>query len=292
MISVTAAIQQITACRTSWGKSIRTTAEALGCVLAIPPAFDGAGPSPELILPLPEAGTRLTGRQLALLTDMGIARVSVQAPPSVVFIGIGEGDGSTHPQINRLTVEGALAHYGIPLHPGIFVTAGTPALQKAVEESMDADIMIICGNIPPKMLTDAGVEQVFNRVKAHPCQPFWFGYSPTKTRVFLMPSHPFAVQVAVKLFLESYLKACWSMGPIKPWLLPYTEHRSPVVQLDEYLPAATVHRNGLKVRAMSFSGKTDIAAAARADGIICHSIELGSLEPSSLVPFFPWHDPS
>lgn len=290
MISVTAAIQQITACRTSWGKSILTTAEAMGCILATPPALEGTHSS--LTAALPDAGTRLTGRQLALLTATGIARVSVHAPPSVVYIGIGEGDGSTHPQINRITIEGTLAHYGIPLHPGIFVTAGTPALQKAVEESLDADMLIICGNIPLKVLMDAGVEQVFNRVKALPCQPFWFGYSPTKTRVFLLPSNPFAVQVAAKLFLESYLKSCWSMGPVKPWLLPYTEHRSPVVQLDEYLPAATVHRNGLKVRAMSFSGKTDIAAAARADGIICHTMEHGSLEPSSLVPYFPWHDPS
>lgn len=80
------------------------------------------------------------------------------------------------------------------------------------------------------------------------------------------------------------------MKPLRPLLLPYAEHRTPVVPQDEIVPAAIVHRNGLKVRALSFSGQTDAALAAQADGFLCHGFDQGSLEPSSLVPFYPWND--
>lgn len=290
MISVTAAIQQIAACRTSWGKSTISISDASGCVLAEPLVHTSTenGQSPQAFA----TGTQLSSRHLAAINQAGIPRVSVFTPPSVAFIGLVEGEGLPIPQTNKLTIEGALANYRIPLRETVFPAAGSPGLIKAVESSLDADLLILCGNILPKIFLDAGVEPVFNRVKAHPCQAFWFGYSPTKTRVMLMPSNPFAVQVASRLFLESYIRACWGMKAIRPWWLPYAEHRTPIVPQDEYVPAVTMHRNGLKIRATSFSGHTDLGSAAQADGFLCHSIENGSLEPSSLVPFYPWTDPS
>ncbi|WP_341836401.1 hypothetical protein WJU16_00685 [Chitinophaga pollutisoli] len=290
MISVPAAIQQIAACRTSWGKSTLSLSDSEGLVLAEPIAYTSLENGHSL--PSFPTGTQLSSRHLAAINQAEILQVPVFTPPSVVFIGLTEGEGPKIPQTNKFTVEGALANYGIRLREAKFPAAGSPGLLKAVETSLDADLLILCGNILPKIFLDAGVEPVFNRVKAHPCQAFWFGYSPTKTRVMLMPSNPFAVQVATRLFLESYIRACWSMKTIRPWLLPYAEHRTPVVPQDEYVPAVTVHRNGLKIRATSFSAQTDIGLAAQADGFICHSIDNGSLEPSSLVPFYPWNDPS
>lgn len=279
MISVTAAIQQIAACRTTWGKTSVPITEASGKVITefTPPE----GPSATL----PAPGTMLTSRHLATMSQSGITQVSVYMPPSVVFIGVGESEGG----INKLTVEGTLTDYGIHLRESATIPAASPGMQKLVEASLDADLLVLCGDISPKTFFEAGVEQVFSKVKAHPCQAFWFGYSPTKTRIMLMPSNPFAVQVSAKLFLESYIRACWNMKPIRPLMLPYAEHRSPAVGQDEYVPAAMVHRNGLKVRAISFSGKTDIREAAQAEGFLCHSAEHGSLEPSSLVPFYPWN---
>lgn len=287
MISVTAAIQQITACRTSWGKSQVDAGEAPGRVLAVSPATEL--PATGKVV-LPPAGTLLASRHLAAMKLSGIAHLSVFTPPTAVYIGVAEGEGRIVPGINELTIAGTLAGYGIALRESHIVPAGSPALQKAVEESLDADLLVLCGNIPPKIFTGMAVEQVFNRVKAHPFQAFWFGYSPTKTRVMLMPAQPFAVQVAAKLFLETYIRAGWGMKPLRPWLLPYAEHRTPVVPQDEFVPAATLHRNGLKVRAMSFSGQTDLTLAAQSDGFLCHGVEQGSLEPSSLVPFYPWND--
>ncbi|WP_126243484.1 molybdopterin-binding domain-containing protein [Chitinophaga rhizosphaerae] len=280
MISVTAAIQQIAACRTTWGKTSVPITEAAGKVITELAPNDN--PSTSLAAP----GTFLTSRHLATMAQSGIMRVSVYAPPSVAFIGVGENECA----INRLTVEGSLANYRIPLRDSATASAGSPGMQKLLEASLDADLLVLCGDISPKIFIDAGVEQVFNKVKAHPCQAFWFGYSLTKTRVMLMPSNPFAVQVSAKLFLESYIRACWNMRPIRPLMLPYAEHRSPAVGQDEYVPAAMVHRNGLKVRAISFSGKTDIREAAQAEGFLCHESGHGSLEPSSLVPFYPWND--
>lgn len=290
MISVAAAIQQIAACRTSWGKSTISLSGAAGFVLAEPLVHASA----EIIHspPIFQTGTLLSNRHLAAINQAGISHVPVFTPPSVVFIGLSEGEGMLIPQTNQLTVEGVLANYGIPLREALFPVAGSPGLTKSVASSLDADLLILCGNMLPKIFLDAGVEPVFNRVKAHPCQAFWFGYSPTRTRVMLMPSNPFAVQVASRLFLESYIRACWGMKGIRPWLLPYAEHRTPIVPQDEYVPAVTVHRNGLKIRATSFSGQTDLGLAAQADGFLCHSIDSGSLEPSSLVPFYPWNDPA
>lgn len=289
MISVTAAIQQIAACRTSWGKVVLPVTSALGRVLAAPPGI--TDPASPLTHPAFTAGNQLSSRHLAALAQADVQHVAVHTPPVVNFIGLME-DTPAVPAINSMTIAGTLAGYSASLREQKIIRAGAPALQKAVEESLDADLLVLCGNIPPKIFLEAGVEPVFNQVRAHPCQAFWFGYSPTKTRVMLIPSNPFAVQVAAKLFLESYLRACWSMKPVRPWMLPYAEHRTRAVPQDEYVPAVTVHRNGLKVRAMSFAGQSGMDLAAQADGFICHSQEAGSLEPSSLVPFYPWNDPS
>ncbi len=75
-------------------------------------------------------------------------------------------------------------------------------------------------------------------------------------------------------------------------MLPFAEHRTPVAVHDEFVPALTFHRNGMKVRAMSYTGQTDFSLAAQSDGFLCHPIDNGSLEPSSLVPFYPWNDPA
>lgn len=239
-----------------------------------------------------EAGTRIQFPHLALLASLGVASVKVYTPPRVVIVSIGNGlrllgaplTGDQIWDVNSYTVNAMLQQYGIETESRFIVPEQTASLEKIVAASLDADLLIMTGGeeILPRILQNAGVEQVFHRVRTKPCKPFWFGYSPTKTRVMVLPADPFAVQTGSKLFLESYIRACWSLPMVKPWLLPYTFHREAVATLDEYLPALLVHKNGLRVR--------DVASAAQADGIICHATDMGTLEPGSLVPFYPWVD--
>ncbi|WP_346320969.1 molybdopterin molybdotransferase MoeA [Chitinophaga sp. YIM B06452] len=243
-----------------------------------------------------EPGLRLNFQHLGLLASLGVMQVKVQRPPRVMFIAAGNELRIPGMPVNDLqlrdangfTLTGLLMQYGIPLEESSIVPENAEAITSAIEQGLEADLLVICGNVPPKAVMDCGVEQVFNKVKAHPCNPFWFGYSPTRTRVMLMPGHPFAVQVACKLFVESYIRACWGIPVIRPWMIPYTEHRTAIYAQDEFIPAALVNRNGLKVKALSFAGQANLATTARADGMICHSAEAGSLEPSALVPFYPW----
>jgi molybdopterin molybdotransferase len=106
----------------------------------------------------------------------------------------------------------------------------------------------------------------------------------------LFPANAFSVEAGAKLFLESYIRACWNLPMVKPWLLPFLDYRAAVHTLDEIVPAILTNKNGLRVRAANASGAGDIIAASRTDGIFLHSTDNGHLEPGSLVPFYPWTD--
>ncbi len=256
-------------------------------------------------LQLLQVGTRIHFQHLALLAALGVANVKVCCQPRTVIISAGNslrtlgvpvGEDQLR-DANSYSVNGLLEQYGIQPEARFIVPEHAPSLQQVIRDSLEADLLVISGGLEvgesmmvPRLLQQCGVEQVFHRVRAKLCKSFWFGYSPTKTRVMAFPGNAFSVQVGCKLFLESYIRSCWGLPLLKPWLLPFLEHRGAVHPMDEYVPAQLVNRNGLKVKGLHFSGEGDITAAARADGFICHSTDAGNLEPGSLVPFFPWTD--
>lgn len=246
-----------------------------------------------------EAGTRIHFPHLALLASMGVAAVKTHSLPNVTIISAGDelrllGAPVAENQLrdaNSYTISGLLAQYGIIPASRFIVPEDKPSLEKAISASLEADLLVISGeatNTIIEVLQECGVEQVFHKVRAKPCKPLWFGYSPTKTRVLAFTGNPFAVQAGCKLFLETYIRACLNLPAVKPWLLPYTDHRAAVSSLDEYIPAVLLNKNGLRVRGLHATG--NIVSAAHADGIICHATDAGSLEPGSLVPFYPWTD--
>ncbi|MRG44209.1 hypothetical protein GFS24_03740 [Chitinophaga sp. SYP-B3965] len=252
-----------------------------------------------------EPGCRLQFQHLGLLASLGMQHITVYRPPKVVIISMGSelrvsGATVNEEQLretNSYTFTGLLAQYGIPVTSSLVVSE--EAFEQAVTDSLDADLLLISGGLTtvdssvlPRILQDCGVEQVFFRVRAIPCKPFWFGYSPTKTRVMLFPKNVFSVQAGAKLFLESYIRACWNLPMVKPWLLPFLDYKAAVHTLDEIVPAVLTNKNGLRVRATPASGAGDITAAAQTDGIFLHSTDTGNLEPGSLVPFYPWVDNS
>ncbi|WP_119081096.1 hypothetical protein [Chitinophaga alhagiae] len=279
MISVTAAIQQIAACRTSWGTEQVLPEHAVGRVLSEPLV------TPEG-KPLLDAGTRINFQHMALLMSEGAGALKVHRPPRITVLNLGEEAA------NNYTLNTLLKQYTILPTVNERVPAQPAALENAIREGLETDLLVICGEEGVlKILQELEVEQVFHKVRAKPFKSFWLGYSPTKTRVMVLPSNTFGVQVGGKLFLESYIRACWQLPALKPWLLPFSENRSAVSVLDEFVPAAMVNKNGLKIRGLHFSRNAEVAAAAHADGFICHSTDAGSLEPGSLVPFYPWIDP-
>lgn len=252
-----------------------------------------------------ETGCRIQFQHLTLLASLGMEQVTVHRPPRVVIISAGNelrllGAAVNEEQLrdaNSYTFAALLAQYGIQVASRLLVPDHPASLEQAIKASLEADLLLISGGLTtvdsvvlPKLLQDCGVEQVFHRVRAKPCKPFWFGYSPTRTRVMLLPGNAFSVQVGAKLFLESYIRACWNLPMVKPWLLPFLDHRAAVHTLDEVVPALLTNKNGLRVRASNVSNAGDITAAARADGIFLHSTDTGNLEPGSLVPFYPWVD--
>lgn len=238
-----------------------------------------------------EAGCRIQFQHMGLLAALGVKDITVHRPPKVVIISVGKEFG----EVNSSIFSGLLAQYGIMAET--ILNVPEHVLEKAVTESLDADLLLITAGLTtvdtpvlPKLMQDCGIEQVFHRVRAKPCKPFWFGYSPTKTRVMLFPANAFSVQAGAKLFLEPYIRACWNLPMVKPWLLPFLDYRAAIHTLDEIVPAILTNKNGLRVRSMHLSGAGDVVAASRTDGFFVHSTDTGHLEPGSLVPFYPWTD--
>ncbi len=96
-------------------------------------------------------------------------------------------------------------------------------LTEVIKNNLNKDILILSGGVSkgdadyvPEVLISLGVKELFHRVQIKPGAPLWFGALPNGTVVFGLPGNPVSVQVAFKVFIEPYIRACFGMEKIEP----------------------------------------------------------------------------
>lgn len=173
----------------------------------------------ELIL---KAGTLIRAGVIGLLASVGIQEVEVYKRPSVTCIITGNelqeaGSDLQEGQIynsNGPMLEALLKESGITKFSTVKVADDKAALQQAIDTALESrDFLILSGGISvgeydfvKQCLEQAGVEELFYKVRQRPGKPMFAGRKLAKW-IFALPGNPASVQSCFQQYVRPSLLA-------------------------------------------------------------------------------------
>lgn len=181
---------------------------------------------------LVRAGTRLTGREIAVAASCGHATVRVSQLPRIAVIATGD---------ELVEVEEAVAAHQIRRSNdhalrAALVAAGYPQVERfhlrdirhEIEHLLwhviaEYDAVVVCGGVSkgkfdflPEELDRQGVKRVFHGVAQRPGKPFWFGLTPRRTPVFALPGNPVSAYTCLHRYVLPALAHAGGAAPVPP----------------------------------------------------------------------------
>ena len=234
---------------------------------------------------------------ISLLASLGKVKLMVERLPQVALFTTGDevvepGMPVSASQIrngNQYLLKSLLKQWQIK--PAIYqhIADDKELLKEHLTQALTCDMVITCGGVSagdadylPEVLESIGVKKLFHKVAIRPGKPIWCGQMPNGGLVFALPGNPFSCHVTFKLFIETYLMACFGLP--KPALsqLPLLSAKAKRVNLDEFFPAK-VSNDGLL--SITFNSSGDIKSALVADALVVHPMDVGDLNVGDRVEF-------
>ncbi|MBO9699328.1 MAG: molybdopterin molybdotransferase MoeA [Sporocytophaga sp.] len=255
----------------------------------------------ELVL---KRSTIINASTSGLLASLGRNNVTVCSLPKVSIVSTGNeikavGDSVLPHQIrdsNSYTIASFFQHYNIDIASRKLVSDRKEEIKHAIESSKDMDILILSGGVSmgdadfvPEVLNECGVKTIFHKVQIKPGKPLWFGIRDNQTVVFALPGNPVSCQVAFKVFIEPFLRACFGLPLCQTIKLAMTSDRRKKSSFEEYFPCILAPfglTTGLQQ--IKNNGSGDFTSITRSSGLAVHPAEIEQLKEGDVVEFIPW----
>lgn len=254
------------------------------------------------------AGTRLTGREIAIAAACGRATLSVGRRPRVAVVATGDElvevdapDLAPH-QVRRSNdhaVRAALLATGAAAQVERFhlrdQAAGTEAALRPILADFDA--AILTGGVSkgrfdfvPAALAALGVEKKLQGVAQRPGKPFWFGVTPRRTPVFALPGNPVSTYTCLHRYV---LPALARMSGATPARADYVALAAPVAiafPLAYLLPVVvTTLPDGRRAATPApFNTSGDFGGLAGTDGFVELPPGPATLPAGTVARFWAW----
>ena len=192
---------------------------------------------------------------------------------------------------NSFTIRSLLKDY--PININVCSAQDTvDALIKQIEASKESNILILTGGVSagdadyvPEALIACGFICHFHKVKIRPGKPIWFGTHPNGCVAFGLPGNPFSVQIGVKVFVEPFIRKCFSNSDNTFTDKVLTHDRLKKIDFDEFV-VANESVTGVEVKKHNGSG--DITASLFSTGMIRHNASIEKMESGISVDYYPW----
>jgi molybdopterin molybdotransferase len=234
---------------------------------------------------------------ISLLASLGKVKLIVERLPQVALFTTGDevvepGMPVSASQIrngNQYLLKSLLKKWHIKPFMYAHIADDKADLSRQLTAALNCDMIITCGGVSagdadylPEVLESIGVKKLFHKVAIRPGKPIWCGQMPNGGLVFALPGNPFSCHVTFKLFIETYLMACFGLP--KPALsqLPLSSAKAKRVNLDEFFPARLSSDGILSV---DFNSSGDIKSALAADALAVHPADAGPLNAGDRVGF-------
>lgn len=237
------------------------------------------------------AGTELGPQHVGALGELGRETVRVIRRARVAIVATGDelvavGEVPGPGQIrnsNEAMLSAQIERMGaIPVPLGI-ARDNAEELAAKIAEGLAADVLMLSGGVSagildlvPRTLREAGVEEVFHKVRLKPGQPVWFGVRPasgdrTACAVFGLPGNPVSSMVCCDLFGRAAVRKLQGQQPAVPPPVRVRLRREFVHRGDRptYHPARIeAGDDGYLAETVPWVGSADLCATVAANGVI------------------------
>ena len=175
------------------------------------------------------------------------------------------------------------------------------ALRDLIQQGLTHDVLVLSGGVSagkldlvPSLLQEAGVKQVFHKVKIKPGKPVWFGVLDTdspsnqKTFVFGLPGNPVSSMVCYHIFVAPLLR--YLAGDV--FQVPHvqaqlTSFHSQRPGRTTYWPSRlTVTETGWQAEPLAWKGSADLKTLIQANGFIVMPAEQAEFPAGTRVAAF------
>ena len=252
------------------------------------------------------AGTRLTGREIAVAAACGYATLTVTHSPKIAVVATGdelvEVEAAVAPHQIRRSNDHALR--------AALILAGYPRVERfhvrdvrhEIEHLLwhllaEYDVLLLTGGVSkgkfdflPDELNRQGVKKVFHGVAQRPGKPFWFGLSVRATPVFALPGNPVSSYTCLHRYV---LPALAHASGATATLLRSVALSAPVTfppKLARLLPVklSSGPRAELLATPDDVNTSGDFAGLVGTDGFVELPAERSEFPAGEIVPFTPW----
>ncbi len=240
-----------------------------------------------------DGGCPLGPAHVGLLAEVGRADVAVVPRPQVAVLPTGDelvdvgfvpGPGKIRNSNGPMLISCARQAGGVVRDLGVG-RDDAQQLGALVQHGLAADVLIIAGGVSagvrdlvPQVLTAAGVDQVFHKVRLKPGKPLWFGVyrgevpaqgHSVPTLVFGLPGNPVSSFVCFHLFVAPAIARLAGHPPLVPPRIRATL-RDPFPQAGDratYHPAWLEDGERPEVQLIAWRGSADLRALADANAL-------------------------
>jgi molybdopterin molybdotransferase len=195
------------------------------------------------------AGRQIRPQEVGCLAELGQEAVSVYSQPRVAVLATGDelvpvrevpGPGQIR-NSNEAMLVAQLRRLGADPVPLGVARDDRAELARRIACGLDYDMLILSGGVSagkldlvPTVLAEAGVRQVFHKVRVKPGQPVWFGvlerpeeagsaadrtrnpHGHRRSYVFGLPGNPVSSMVCCELFVRTAIRRLMGIEPAPP----------------------------------------------------------------------------
>jgi molybdopterin molybdotransferase len=184
------------------------------------------------------AGTKITGREIAVAAAIGVGTLTVSAQPKVAVVATGdelmEVDAGVAPHQIRRSNDYAMRAALISAGYGRVERFHLRDVRQEIEHRLwhiiaEHDVVLITGGVSkgkfdflPAVLDSLGVTKIFHGVAQRPGKPFWFGMTPRRTPVFALPGNPVSAYTCLHRYVLPALAKASGLRAAPPQLVALT----------------------------------------------------------------------
>jgi molybdopterin molybdotransferase len=252
------------------------------------------------------AGTKITGREIAVAAAIGASTLVVSAQPKIAVVATGdelvEVDAGVAPHQIRRSNDHAIR--------AALISAGYARVERfhlrdvrqEIEHRLwhiiaEHEVVLITGGVSkgkfdflPSVLDAQGVKKIFHGVAQRPGKPFWFGMTPRRTPVFALPGNPVSAYTCLHRYVLPALAHASGLRAGTPRLVALTEPVKFKPALTYFLPVRLSSSDRAELLATPAAPNTsgDFAGLLETDGFVELPANASVFPANYVAPFFSW----
>jgi len=256
--------------------------------------------------PIVRAGTRLTGREIAVAAACGHRVVVVTQQPKIAVVSTGDElveidmPVASHQvrRSNDYALRAALMGAGFTNVARFHLRDVPHEIQRMLLQIIaEHDAVIVMGGVSkgkfdyvPKELEGQGVERKFHGVAQRPGKPMWFGVSPRHTLVFALPGNPVSCFTCLHRYVLPALARAMGAAPATPSIAALGNPVTFKPPLTYFVPVKIRSGAGAEQLAEAIETNTsgDFAGLLGTDGFIELPAEKSEFPVGFLARFWRW----